>query len=163
MAIAVVAAVCVVAVRVVLLNVVLRGLLFALSDGDAKEAVSSTCRSVVLHAGKYYCIYQCLSVFVLYVLQLLTLITLSVLWLITQLLILSPLLLLLYCVCTTFTTICTTSVTLSTVNIILINIWIVTEQHCQCLEHKWTLGGIGLINCLGIQFDNSQNLTKSSA
>lgn len=28
-----------------------RGLLFGLSDGDAKEATSSTCRSAVLHAG----------------------------------------------------------------------------------------------------------------
>ncbi|XP_008303035.1 ribonuclease P protein subunit p30 [Stegastes partitus] len=28
----------------------LRGLLFGLSDGDAKEAVSSTCRAVLLHA-----------------------------------------------------------------------------------------------------------------
>lgn len=27
------------------------GLLFGLSDGDAKEAISSTCRAVILHAG----------------------------------------------------------------------------------------------------------------
>lgn len=30
------------------------GLLFGLSDADAKEAVSSTCRRVLLHAGKSY-------------------------------------------------------------------------------------------------------------
>lgn len=29
------------------------GLLFGLSDGDAKEAISSTCRSAVLHAGNF--------------------------------------------------------------------------------------------------------------
>ncbi len=45
--------VCVCVYHVVLLIWSLRGLLFGLSDGDAKEAVSSTCRSVTLHAGKY--------------------------------------------------------------------------------------------------------------
>lgn len=32
-------------------DLTLRGLLFGLSDGDATEAISSTCRSAVLHAG----------------------------------------------------------------------------------------------------------------
>lgn len=39
-------------VLVVLLTRFFRGLLFGLSDGEAKEAVSTTCRAVVLHAGK---------------------------------------------------------------------------------------------------------------
>lgn len=44
--------VCVCVDDVVVLIWFLRGLLFDLSDEDAKEAVSSTCRSAVLHAGK---------------------------------------------------------------------------------------------------------------
>lgn len=44
---------CVTACGVVVLMLLLRALLFGLSDGDAKEAVSSTCRAALLHAGEH--------------------------------------------------------------------------------------------------------------